>query len=60
MSKRQTSLFKYGFTKKVKHRNTLVNVSPVDGNYVKDTGIFKCSSCDKAFMSTQGLSSHVF
>ena len=47
MSKRQASLFKYGFTKKVKHRNTLVNVSV--GDYVHETGIHTCSLCDKSF-----------
>ena len=50
MSKRQASLFKYGFTKKVKHRNTLVNVSV--GDYVHETGIHTCSLCDKSFKST--------
>ena len=39
MSKRQASLFKYGFTKKVKHRNTLVNVSA--GDYIHETAIHK-------------------
>ena len=58
MSTRQASLFKYGFIKKVEHRNTLVNVS--DGDYVHETGIHACSSCDKSFKSTQGLSSHVY
>ena len=37
MSKWQASLFKYGFTKKVKHRNTLVNISV--GDHVHETGI---------------------
>ena len=36
MFKRQASLFKYGFTKKVKHLNTLVNVSV--GEQVHETG----------------------
>ena len=58
MSKRQASLFKYGFTKKVKHRITLVNVSV--GDYVHETGIYTCSLCDKSFKSTQGLSSDVY
>ena len=58
MSKRQASLFKYGFTKKVKHRNTLVNVSA--GDYIHETAIHTWSLCNKSFKSTQGMSSHVY
>ena len=35
MSKRQASLFEYGFTKKVKHRNTLVNVFLLETMFMK-------------------------
>ena len=57
MSERQASLFKYSFTRKVYHRNTSLNVSV--GDYVTETGIHKCCSCSKWFMSKQGHSSHV-
>ena len=57
MSERQASLFKYSFTRKVYHRNTSLNVSV--GDYVTETGIHKCCSCSKSFMSKQGHSSHV-
>ena len=58
MSKRLASLFKYGFNRKVKHRNALVKVSVAD--CVHEMGIQTCSLCDKSFTFTQGLSSHVY
>ena len=54
MSK-QTSLFMYGFKKRIQHRNQLFDVSGDDNNV---SGVYKCHSCEKYFKSKQGLASH--
>ena len=58
MSGKQSTLFKYGFTKKIHHRNNLADVSGED--FVSGSSeIYKCNSCDNSFKSRQGLSMHV-
>ena len=56
MSK-QTSLFKYGFKKRMQHRNQLFDVSG-DDIVPNVSGVCKCDSCEKYFKSKQGLASH--
>lgn len=58
MSKRkQTSLFHFGFTKKICHRGELVNVVP--GANEAD-GQFTCMVCAKTLKTSQALSMHEF
>ena len=61
MSKRkiQPTLFAFGVSKKIKHRDEVVNVSlplraeePIPGAYL-------CSHCPKRFKNTPGLSVHM-
>ena len=57
MSKKQATLFKFGFTKHVNHRNKVVKVV---GNYFSPDaeGLNKCHSCEIFFKTKQVISSH--
>ena len=46
--KRQTTLFKYGYSKKVKHRNELVEVCG-EKLCTEEPGLNKCDDCDNRF-----------
>ena len=50
--RKQTTLFKYNFTKKVKHNESLVEVK---GNeFLDESSKFKCKTCAGSFRSKQG------
>lgn len=56
--KRQTTLGKFGFTKKINHRNTSVEVKIED--YVEvDNARIKCDFCSSKFINEQGYSIHL-
>ena len=56
MSKRkQTSLFNYGFTKKISHRGELVNVVPENESNKTN---FVCGICGKNLNTSQTLATH--
>ena len=55
--KRQATLFKYGYSKKVKHRNELVEVCG-EKLCTEEPGLIKCDDCDNRFKTRQGLSMH--
>ena len=52
--KRQSTLQAFGFTRKVAHRGTEVNVRVP--RFVDDVGKIKCLKCDRTFVHKQGLS----
>ena len=56
--KRQTTLGKYGFTKKVKRRENQVEVKIPDYANVDHYRI-KCDFCDSKFINEQGYSVHL-
>ena len=53
--RKQTSLFNYGFTKKISHRGELVNVVP--GNEGNKTNLV-CGLCGKNLKTSQALAMH--
>ena len=56
--KKQTTLFKYSFTKVVQHRNEAVDIGLQQPDFVEEKGIFPCDKCPQRFKSRAGLSSH--
>ena len=56
--KKQTTLTKFGFSKKIEHNSKLVEVETP--NFVSDaSGVIPCSECNLRFKSRQGLSMHM-
>ena len=51
--RKQTTLFKYNFKKKVEHKGTLVEIKGKDF-LDNESGIFKCTNCKDSFISKQG------
>ena len=51
--RKQTTLFKYNFFKKVEHKGTLVEIKGKDF-LDNESGIFKCTNCKDSFISKQG------
>ena len=57
MSKKQSTLFRFGFKKKVEHRGKIVEIK--EKEFTDDIrGIYKCSNCEKRFKSKAGLVMH--
>ena len=55
--KQQTTLTKFGFSKKTEHNSKLVDIETP--NFVSDvSGVIACSECNLRFKSRQGLSMH--
>ena len=48
--RKQTTLFKYNFKKKVEHKGTLVDIKGKDF-LDNESGIFKCKNCKDSFCS---------
>ena len=51
--RKQTTLFKYNFKKKVEHKGTMVEIKGKDFLY-NESGIFKSTKCKDSFLSKQG------
>ena len=50
--RKQTTLFKYNFKKKVEHKGTLVDINWKDF-LDNESGVFKCTNCKDSFLSKQ-------
>ena len=56
-SKKQSTLFKFGFKRQVHHRNQVVNIEGPETVSTKDA-VFACECCKERFKTRAGLRMH--
>ena len=59
MKRRQTTLGRSSFTKKVKHRNKLIEEKIPDFAEEEPIKTVQCDFCDQKFINTQGYGTHL-